>query len=83
MDYVFISKKLTFKVCNKFKTLNHLIIKITLYSLQNKINQLCTLLSKIELIKYLFFYVKIHIFRVKNYMLKNEILKKQAKNTQF
>ena len=42
------------------------------------------LLSKIELIKYVFFSVKLHAFRVKNFdMLKNEILKKQAKNSKF
>ena len=32
----------------------------------------------------IFFSVKIHAFRVKNFdMLKNEILKKQIKNTRF
>ena len=36
------------------------------------------LLSKIKLIKYLFFYVKIYVFRVKKFaMLKNGIFKKQ------
>ena len=58
--------------------------KITLYLLQNKIHQLCKLLSKIELMKYIyiFFFVKIHVFRIKIFdVLKNKILKKQAKNT--
>ena len=46
-----------------------------------KIHQLCQLLSKIELIKYLFFSVKIQVFRVKNFdMLKNVTLKKQTNN---
>ena len=42
-------------------------------------------LSKIELIKDLFFFsVKIYVFRVKHFdMLKIEILKKQTKNTKF
>ena len=58
--------------------------KISLYLLQNKIHQMSKLLSKIELIKYVFFSVKLHAFRVKNFdMLKNEILKKQTKNTKF
>ena len=76
----FYLKKLTFKVCNKFKTLKP--FKITLFLLQNEIHQLCKLLSKMELVT--FFYVKIRVFRVKNFdMLKNKILKKQAKNTTF
>ena len=78
----FYLKKLTFKVFNKFKTLKS--FKINLYLLQNKIHQLCKLLSKIEMIKYLVFFVKTHVFRVKNFdMLKNEILKKQAKTQNF
>ena len=78
----FYMKKLTLKVCNKFKTLKS--FKITLYLLQNKIHQLRKLLSEIELIKYLFFSTRIHVFRVKEFdMLKNEILKKQRKNTKF
>ena len=46
-----------------------------------KIHQLCQFLSKIELIKYLFFSLKIQVFRVKNFdMLKNVTLKKQTNN---
>ena len=75
-------KKLTFKVCNKFKTLKS--FNVTLYLLQNKIHMFCKLLSKIELIKYLFFSLKIHVFRVKKCdMLKNEILKRETKNTKI
>ena len=77
---MFYLKKLTFKVCNKFKTLKS--FKIMLNLLQSKIHQFCKLLSKIELIA--FFYVKTNVFRVTNFdVLKNEILKKQAKNTKF
>ena len=76
----FYFKKITFKLCNKFKSLKS--FKITLYLLQNEIHELCKLLSKIELI--IFFPVRIHEFRVKNFnTFKNEILKKQAKNTKF
>ena len=53
-----------------------------LYLLQSKIHQFCKLLSKIELIA--FFSVKTNVFRVTNFdVLKNEILKKQAKSTKF
>ena len=81
MDYAFIWK-------NKFTPLKNENLqnqqKISLYLLQNKIHQMSKLLSKIELIKYVFFSVKLHAFRVKNFdMLKNEILKKQTKNTKF
>ena len=73
---MFLFEKINFKVYNKFKTLKP--FKTILYSLQSKIHQLCKLLSKIGLIKF-FFPVKIHVFRVKKfYMLRNEILKKQA-----
>ena len=41
--------KINFKACSKFKTFKHFII--ILYLSQNKIHQLCKLLSKIELIK--------------------------------
>ena len=61
----FLLKQLTFKICKKFNTLTF--FKITLYLLQNKVCQLCKLLSKIELKKYLFFSVKIHVIRVKNF----------------
>ena len=41
-------------------------------------------MSKVDLIKYLLFFVKIHAFIVKKIdMLRNEILKKQTKNTNF
>ena len=41
-------------------------------------------MSKVDLIKYSLFFVKIHAFIVKKIdMLKNEILKKQTKNTNF
>ena len=72
--------KKNFKACSKFKTFKHFII--TLYLSQNKIHQLCKLLSKIELIKKKKNSVKIHVFRVKYFdMLKNKILKKQTQNT--
>ena len=83
MNYFFYYKKLTFKVCNKFKTPKY--FKITLYLLQIKIHQFCKILPEIELIKCLFFLsVKIHVFRVKSLeMLKNQILRKQTKNTKI
>ena len=69
----FYLKKLTFEECNRFKTLKS--VKIPLYLLQNKIHQLCKLLFEIEPIKFYFFSVKIHVFRVKDFRaLKNYYL---------
>ena len=79
MNYFFYYKKLTFKVCNKFKTPKY--FKITLYLLQIKIHQFCKILPEIELIKCLFFLsVKIYVFRVKSLeMLKIKFLENKQK----
>ena len=64
MDCSYLTK-LTFKGCNKFKTLSS--VKITLHLLQNKTHQLCKLLSKIEPIKSFFLFCKNSCFRSKKF----------------
>ena len=64
MDCFYLTK-LTFRACNKFKALSS--VKITLHLLQNKIHQLCKLLSKIEPIKSFFLFCKNSCFRSKKF----------------
>ena len=77
MDYVFIWKN---QILKHILNLKHIDLSNLMYiCCKIKLNRY-KLLPKIGLIKYLCFFCKVLIFKVKYFdMLKNEILKKQAK----